>query len=118
MASADHRGPTDWRVLKFGGTSVSSLANWRNIAATVRQRSGDGSPILIVHSALSGVTDLLERAFTTAHLGAAAELLAVRERHLALALDLGLDEIPSFEAHFSSLRSRLDAIAENCWRLP
>ena len=113
MASADHRGSTEWRVLKFGGTSVSSLANWRNIAATVRERSDDGSPVLIVHSALSGVTDLLERAFTAAiHQGASADLLAVRERHLSLALDLGLREIPSFEAQFSSLRSRLEVIAE------
>ncbi len=113
MASADHRGSTEWRVLKFGGTSVSSLANWRNIATTVRQRSDDGSPVLVVHSALSGVTDLLERAFTAAsQQGASAGLLALRERHLSLALDLGLDEIPSFEAQFSSLRSRLEVIAE------
>ena len=113
MANADHRGTSAWRVLKFGGTSVSSLVNWRNIAATARQRGDDGSSVLIVHSALSGVTDLLERAFAAAiDQGAAAELLAVRERHLSLALDLGLDAIPSFEARFSSLQSCLEVIAE------
>ena len=113
MANADHRGTSAWRVLKFGGTSVSSLVNWRNIAATARQRGDDGSAVLIVHSALSGVTDLLERAFAAAiDQGAAAELLAVRERHLSLALDLGLDAIPSFEARFSSLQSCLEVIAE------
>jgi len=31
-------GSAAWIVLKFGGTSVSTLSNWRNIAAVVRQR--------------------------------------------------------------------------------
>ena len=113
MSNAAHRGSTAWRVLKFGGTSVATLANWRSIAATVQQRSADGSPILIVHSALSGVTDLLERAFAAAiDQGASAELLALQERHLSLARDLGLTVVPSFDAQFSSLRGRLESISE------
>jgi diaminopimelate decarboxylase/aspartate kinase len=113
MSNAAHRGSTAWRVLKFGGTSVATLANWRSIAATVQQRSADGSPILIVHSALSGVTDLLERAFAAAiEQGASAELLALQERHLSLARDLGLTVVPSFDAQFSSLRGRLESISE------
>ena len=40
-------------VLKFGGTSVSSLANWTNIAAVVRKRLEAGECPVIVHSALS-----------------------------------------------------------------
>jgi diaminopimelate decarboxylase/aspartate kinase len=113
MSNAAHRGSTAWRVLKFGGTSVATLANWRSIADTVQQRSADGSPILIVHSALSGVTDLLERAFAAAiEQGASAELLALQERHLSLARDLGLSVVPSFDAQFSSLRARLESISE------
>ena len=113
MSNAAHRGSTAWRVLKFGGTSVATLANWRSIADTVQQRSADGSPILIVHSALSGVTDLLERAFAAAiDQGASAELLALQERHLSLARDLGLTVVPSFDAQFSSLRGRLESISE------
>jgi aspartate kinase len=54
----------EFLVLKFGGTSVSSAANWRRIAAIVKQRlAGSDSElptkILIVHSALSKVTDKL-----------------------------------------------------------
>jgi aspartokinase len=30
------RDQSSWVVLKFGGTSVSNLANWRNIAAVAR----------------------------------------------------------------------------------
>jgi diaminopimelate decarboxylase/aspartate kinase len=36
-------------VLKFGGTSVSSVANWKNIAAVVRDRLSEGLRPLIVH---------------------------------------------------------------------
>ena len=48
-------------VLKFGGTSVSSLANWTNIARVVAEREAGGASVLIVHSALAGITDHLER---------------------------------------------------------
>ncbi len=49
-----------WVVLKFGGTSVSSVANWRNITRVLRARLGQGLRPVVVHSALSGITDRLE----------------------------------------------------------
>ena len=49
-----------WVVLKFGGTSVSTVPNWQNIARILRSRLSDGLRPVVVHSALSGVTDLLE----------------------------------------------------------
>ena len=46
-------------VLKLGGTSVSSAVNWQNIASvSCTHRLADGLRPVIVHSALSGVTDL------------------------------------------------------------
>jgi diaminopimelate decarboxylase/aspartate kinase len=42
-----------WVVLKFGGTSVSSADNWRNIVGVVRERIDAGLRPLVVHSALS-----------------------------------------------------------------
>jgi len=48
-------------VLKFGGTSVSSVPNWKNIAAVLRDRMAEGLTPVIVHSALSGITDRLEQ---------------------------------------------------------
>ena len=57
-------GDAEFLVLKFGGTSVSTAANWRRIAAIVRQRieaGGDNLNVVLVHSALSGVTDKLQR---------------------------------------------------------
>ena len=34
---------SNWVVLKFGGTSVSSVSNWNNIAGVVRARLADGA---------------------------------------------------------------------------
>lgn len=45
-------------VLKFGGTSVSSISNVRNIAQILKSRK---SPYIVVVSAFSGVTNLLEK---------------------------------------------------------
>jgi diaminopimelate decarboxylase/aspartate kinase len=50
-----------WVVLKFGGTSVSSVSNWKNVAAVVRDRLAEGLHPFVVHSALSGITDRLEQ---------------------------------------------------------
>ena len=55
-----------WVVLKFGGTSVSSAANWHNIAQVLRVRIAEHFRPVVVHSALSGVTDRLESLLTAA----------------------------------------------------
>jgi hypothetical protein len=43
------RSASRWVVVKFGGTSVSSLANWRNIALVVKRRLESGNRVLVVH---------------------------------------------------------------------
>ncbi len=78
-------------VLKFGGTSVSSRVNWDNIAQVLRARLAAGEQPVVVHSAVSGVTDQLEALLNQALLGdPTPALLALRERHQALAVELGL----------------------------
>ena len=49
-----------WIALKFGGTSVSTRARWDKIAAIARGRRERGKNVLIVVSALSGITDQLK----------------------------------------------------------
>lgn len=108
MASAS---AVRWVVLKFGGTSVSSEPNWRSIAATARARLASGDRVLIVHSALSGVTDRLEKLLAVAltpEAGAALE--ALRQRHLELAASLGADAAP-LEKWFAELAALLQQIA-------
>ncbi|MBM5812727.1 MAG: bifunctional aspartate kinase/diaminopimelate decarboxylase [Gammaproteobacteria bacterium] len=84
-----------WVVLKFGGTSVSSRANWNRIAAILRVRLDERLRVAVVHSAVSGVTDALLRLLDRAAGGAAQEEVArIADRHheLAAALGIGLPE--------------------------
>ena len=99
------RTPSAWMVLKFGGTSVSSLANWTNIARVVASRQASGARVLIVHSAVAGVTDRLERLLDAA-IGAAPEeeLRGIEERHHRLAAELGVTLPSEVEQHITELR--------------
>lgn len=112
---APHRVPSTlpWAVLKFGGTSVSSLKRWLTIADILRERHRDGYRVLLVHSALSGVTDSLERALGASTLTTRLEILAeIRAKHETLASELGLaPELreQALEWGWIALRSELSA---------
>ncbi|KAA0156511.1 hypothetical protein FNF28_06630 [Cafeteria roenbergensis] len=56
----------DWVVLKFGGTSVARLARWRTIANRAKEVLAEGRRVWIVVSAVSQVTNALERALADA----------------------------------------------------
>jgi aspartokinase/homoserine dehydrogenase 1 len=74
------------RVLKFGGTSVGSPASLRS-AIAIAGAAATEAPLVLVVSALSGVTDALEAAVLGAALGrldASGFSAALRRRHLAL----------------------------------
>jgi bifunctional diaminopimelate decarboxylase / aspartate kinase len=52
---------SDWVVLKFGGTSVSRRHRWDTIGKLMQKRAGEeNSRVLVVVSALSGVTNTLQ----------------------------------------------------------
>ncbi|CDZ78531.1 Diaminopimelate decarboxylase [Legionella massiliensis] len=53
-------------VTKFGGTSVSSLQTWENIAAITKQHLASGVQPVIVCSALSQASNKLEKAIEAA----------------------------------------------------
>jgi bifunctional diaminopimelate decarboxylase / aspartate kinase len=106
------RGASSWIVLKFGGTSVSSVESWRNVAAVVRARLADGARVLVVHSALSGITDRLEKLLAAALGGAHQSVLAsIEERHRALADELGIGVSAELDAYFAALRQMAAGIA-------
>ncbi|RNF86109.1 bifunctional aspartate kinase/diaminopimelate decarboxylase [Montanilutibacter psychrotolerans] len=87
---------TRWIVLKFGGTSVSRRNRWDTIGrlAAKRMAAGDdgGTRVLVVVSALSGVTNALQ-AIASAPVGEdiAAPFAELVERHRAFCADLDLD---------------------------
>ena len=106
------RDQSSWVVLKFGGTSVSNLANWRNIAAVVRSRLAAGTRVLVVHSAVSGITDRLETLLAAALAGThEATLTDIEQRHSALAGELGIGVSAELEHYFSELRHMAAGIA-------
>jgi len=95
---------TRWIVLKFGGTSVSNLPNWSNIAAVARRRGADGAHVLIVHSAISGITDRLEKLLSAALAGEhEAALQAIVARHQQLCDELGVGRSAQLEGYFAEL---------------
>ncbi len=50
-----------WIVMKFGGTSVATLPRWQNILELVASRRAEGARVVVVVSALSGITDALKQ---------------------------------------------------------
>jgi bifunctional diaminopimelate decarboxylase / aspartate kinase len=103
-----------WVVLKFGGTSVSSVANWHNIADIVRARVAASFRPVVVHSALSGVTDRLESLLAAAVSGTHAPVLEqIDAKHRDLARALGIVPSPLFDGFMEELRHMTDAAARN-----
>jgi len=101
---------SDWLVLKFGGTSVSSLERWQTIASTVRRRLQRGARPLVVCSALSQVSNRLEALLTAAGEGedVAAGIESLQRDHEALAADMGVD----VEEHLGETLDELHQVLE------
>ena len=103
----------DWVVLKFGGTSVSSAANWHNIAAVLRERIAGNLRPLVVHSAMAGMTDRLEALLSAALGGAHASALdQIEFGHRNLAQQLSIVPSVQFQGLIDDLRRMALGIAE------
>lgn len=103
-----------WVVLKFGGTSVSSASNWHNIVGVLHERIASGLRPVIVHSALSGITDRLESLLSTAMSGTHATVLEqIDLAHRRLAQQLSIAPPRQYEEFMAELRSMAGGIAES-----
>jgi len=83
------------KVLKFGGTSVGSAANIRKVKAIV-QKSTDSDRVVIVVSAVGGVTDSLMKASAKAidkNPAYQSDLNRIKALHIAIIDDLLTGEI-------------------------
>ncbi len=99
-----------WVVMKFGGTSVSRADCWSTICAQTRQKLAEGKWVLIVVSALSGVTNLLTRLARGVAERERGEILAELElRHQNLLESLELQAGPEFTRHWQSLLTLIAA---------
>lgn len=102
-ATAPLPADAPWVVLKFGGTSVTTVERWHTILRLASTRRTEGMRVLVVVSALSGITDALrELCRGTADLDAAVTSIA--ERHRALAAQLQLRDTDEFERWLASLQ--------------
>ena len=71
-----------WIVMKFGGTSVATLPRWQNILELVASRRAEGARVLVVVSALSGITDALKQLCAQEDKGKRIEAAkAIAQRH-------------------------------------
>jgi len=100
-----------WIVMKFGGTSVSSVDCWKTICGQVAGNIEAGQPVMIVVSALSGVTNLLMQ---LADAPSDNERISILDRiesiHLELIEALGLKASARFAAHWDRLAGLVQAL--------
>jgi diaminopimelate decarboxylase/aspartate kinase len=81
-----------WIVLKFGGTSVAGRPQWDVIARLARARQDEGFRVLLVCSAVAGVTNRLSVLAEGAGAGAGEAVRELVDLHRALGRDLGVDD--------------------------
>jgi len=93
-----------WVVLKFGGTSVATAERWRTILQLASVRRAEGNRVLVVVSALSGITDALKGLCACAESERGAAVAKIVERHRALVAQMQLDGVEGVEHWLASLQ--------------
>jgi len=92
LGATDDVAQSPWVVMKFGGSSVSTAESWETIAQLLQARLDAGLRPVVVHSALSGISNALEDTLGSAVTGNPDDLLAsIRDQHYDLAAAMGLD---------------------------
>ena len=99
--------PVRWVVLKFGGTSVSRRNRWDTIGRLAAKRVGEeGVRVLVVVSALSGVTNELQAiAYSAVGENFDSRIDALVERHRAFCAELDLDPDAVLGPRLEALRA-------------
>ncbi len=94
-----------WIVLKFGGTSVSERVRWDTVGRLARERhERGGARVLVVVSALSGVTNALQAIAEGAD-DPGGRMQALVERHRVFVGTLGLDADEVLGERLAALRA-------------
>ena len=97
-----------WLVLKFGGTSVSKRERWDTIGRLAAERAAsEGARVLVVVSALSGVTNELQAIANGDDI--AGRIAALVERHRGFCADeLGIDPDAALGERLAALQALRD----------
>ncbi|MGN6312154.1 MAG: bifunctional aspartate kinase/diaminopimelate decarboxylase [Rhodanobacteraceae bacterium] len=99
--------------MKFGGTSVATPERWRTILELAAARRAEGARVLVVVSALSGVTDALKALCACAPGEYAASLQALDEKHRALVSQMQLTRVEAMEGWLASLRTAVASVHQS-----
>jgi len=107
--------------MKFGGTSVATLPRWQNIRELVASRRAEGVRVLVVVSALTGITDALKQLCAQGDQGkrnVAAQ--AITQRHYELLEHMQLALPDTLGARLHDLAALADegaaALGELAWQ--
>ncbi|MEO5812506.1 MAG: bifunctional aspartate kinase/diaminopimelate decarboxylase [Rhodanobacter sp.] len=110
IASASLAVDAPWIVMKFGGSSVANVPCWQNICGLLASRRAEGARVLVVVSALSGVTDALRQLSKCddrdERISAAA---AITQRHHELLAEMQLPVPATLAARLADLAALADA---------
>lgn len=98
----------EWVVLKFGGTSVAGRVQWEIIASLTRGRRAEGCRVLLVCSAVAGITS--ELSSLADEPASAARLDGICDRHSLLAADLGVDASRWIDEAVTRMRANLERL--------
>lgn len=99
--------PDPWIVLKFGGTSVSRRHRWDTIGRLAKKRADEqGARVLVVVSALSGVTNELT-AIADGAADSAERVARLEQRHREFVAELELDADAVLGTRLAALRDLL-----------
>ncbi|MFC4525434.1 bifunctional aspartate kinase/diaminopimelate decarboxylase [Dyella halodurans] len=119
-APASLPADASWIVMKFGGTSVATLPRWQNILELVASRRAEGARVLVVVSALSGITDALKQLCAQEDKGKRIEAAkAIAQRHYELLDHMQLAVPDTLGARLAELASLAEdgpaALGELAW---
>ena len=105
--------------MKFGGTSVATLPRWQNIRELVAGRRAEGARVLVVVSALSGITDALKQLCAEPAADARlAQAKRITQRHYELLDHMQLTAPDALDARLSDLAQLAQSGAETMGELP
>ena len=111
MSTLQSSSAGSWRVLKFGGSSVTQPSHWHIIRQRVTETLDAGQSVVVVASALRGITDLLQAQLDASTRQPDDRIHAeIAQRHRDLLEALALPTT-TLDAELDQLRTQLKAVS-------
>lgn len=98
----------NWLIVKLGGTSVARAECWNRATVRIQRALANNQRVLLVHSAVCGVTDLLQSLLEAPPALRTPVLNRIAHRHYALASDWGIKDIDRLGTRLQELRALVD----------